>query len=99
MALWKPMLSVLGVTLALSDAQHEALLLGSLAVALAVAAWDVRRSAAWAAFWLTLVGAALMAASHGLGDVPALEWTGMAVMLASLPARWVGRPAAREARS
>lgn len=87
LALWKPLLSVLGVTLAFNDAQHAWLLYGSLSIALVVATWDVWRARAWLPFWLTTAGAALMVLAHALGDVPALEWGGMLVMVASVPAR------------
>ncbi len=87
LALWKPLLSVMGVTLAFSERQHAWLLYGSLSVALAVAAWDVRRARAWLPFWLTAFGAALMLVSHLAGDVAPLEWTGVLVMVASVPAR------------
>jgi hypothetical protein len=87
MALWKPLFSVVGVTLAFNDEQHAWLLYGSLAIAIAVAARDLRRSGVPLPFWLTVAGAALMVLSHLAGDVPALEWAGVVVMLASVPAR------------
>ncbi|MEW6435335.1 MAG: hypothetical protein AB1730_27895 [Myxococcota bacterium] len=85
------MLSVIGVSLSLSEGQHEALLFASLAVAVVVGAWDVWRSTLKTPFVLTVVGAALMVASHLAGDVTALEWTGMGLMVASVFARWVIR--------
>jgi hypothetical protein len=97
MALWKPLLSVVGVSLALSDGQHEALLFASLAVALVVGAWDLWRTALKTPFALTVVGAALMVASHLGGDVPSLEWAGMAVMVSSVFARGVLRARLRAA--
>lgn len=87
MALWKPLLSVVGVTLAFSDEEHAFLLYASLAVALAVGAWDLWRSGVQPPFWLTVAGAALMVLSHLAGDVPVLEWTGVVVMAASVPVR------------
>jgi hypothetical protein len=97
LALWKPLLSVVGVTLALNDAQHAWLLFASLAVSVAVAVWDVRRARVWLPFWLTLAGAALMVLSHALGDVATLEWLGVAVMVSSVPARMVLRARHRHA--
>lgn len=91
MALWKPLLTVVGVTFAFSDTQHAWLLFGSLTVALAVAVWDARRSGLWAPFWLTAGGSLLLLGSHLLGDVQALEWTGLLVLAASVPLRWVRR--------
>lgn len=87
MALWKPLLSVVGVTLAFNDAQHAWLLYGSLAIAVVMAAWDLRRSGVHPPFWLTIAGGALMVLSHLAGDVPALEWTGVLVMASSVLAR------------
>jgi hypothetical protein len=101
LALWKPLLSVLGVTLALNDAEHAWLLFGSLAISVAIAAWDLRRAGLWLPFGLTVAGAALMLLSHAMGDVAALEWSGLLVMLSSVPVRMAlrgGQPA-REARS
>lgn len=99
MAVWKPLLSVIGVTLALSEGEHEALLYASLAVALAVGAWDLWRSTLKTPFVLTAVGAALMVSSHLAGDVAVLEWTGMVVMVASVFARWVIRARLRAAEA
>ena len=83
-ALWKPLLSVVGVSLALGEGEHLALLIGSLAIALGVAAYDVWRWRLWSPFWPTLFGAGLMVASHALGDWPALEWAGVAVMASAV---------------
>jgi hypothetical protein len=90
LAAWKPLLSVVGVTVALSDAAHHALLVGSLGLALAVAGWDLWRRATWLAFWLTVVGAAFLGASHALG-LAALECAGLVVMLLAVPARGLRR--------
>jgi hypothetical protein len=87
LALWKPLLSIVGVTLAFNDEQHAWLLYGSLAIALGVASWDLRRSGVQLPFWLTAVGGALMVFSHLAGEVPVVEWTGVLVMAASVPAR------------
>ena len=91
MAMWKPLLAVAGVTFAFSDTQHAWLLFGSLAVALGVGAWDVRRSGIWAPFWLTAGGSFLLLASHVLGHHQALEWTGLLVLAASVFLRWARR--------
>lgn len=87
LALWKPLLSVVGVTLAFSDEEHAWLLYGSLLIALGVAAWDLLRSGAPLPFVLTAAGGGLMVLSHLAGDVPALEWVGVVVMATSVPAR------------
>lgn len=87
MALWKPLLSVVGVTLAFNEEQHGWILFGSLSIAIAVAAWDVYRSGVWLPFLLTAAGGGLMVFSHVAGDVPLLEWSGVLVMMASVPAR------------
>ena len=67
LALWKPLLSIVGVTLVFNDQQHAWLLYGSLAIALCVAAWDLRRSGVQLPFWLTLLGGALI----GAAEIPA----------------------------
>jgi hypothetical protein len=97
MAVWKPLLSVIGVTFALDDGTHASLLYASLAVALAVAAWDVWRSRLWLPFALTALGSLLLIASHAGGDVAILEWMGLAVLAASVASRWLVRARLRAA--
>lgn len=87
MALWKPLLSVLGVTLAFNDAEHAWVLYGSLTIALVVAGWDFWRSKVSMPFWLTVAGATLMVLSHLAGDLAWLEWAGVFTMAASVPWR------------
>jgi len=92
MALWKPLLGVMGATFVFNDAQHAWVLYGSLLISVGVAAWDLRRSGSAASFCLTLVGAALMVAGHALGeDGHGFEVTGVLVMLSSVGFRWVRR--------
>ncbi|MEW5849242.1 MAG: hypothetical protein AB2A00_10530 [Myxococcota bacterium] len=91
-SLWKPVLSVLGVTAVVGEGGHDVLLLASLAIALGGGAWDLWRSGMHPPFWLTVAGAVLMLAGHALGEVPALEWLGMLTMLASIPVRMWLRP-------
>jgi hypothetical protein len=89
MALWKPLLALLGVTFVFTETEHAWLLLGSLVVALGVGLWDVRRSGVWGPFWLTVAGSAFMAAAHLPGDIDALEWTGLGLLASSMLLRWV----------
>lgn len=87
LSLWKPLLSVLGVTLAFSDEQHAWLLFVSLSLAFSVGAWDARRSGVQLPFWLTVGGGSLLILSHLTGELAALEWSGMFIMACSVPTR------------
>jgi hypothetical protein len=91
LAFWKPLLSIVGVTLALNENQHAWLLYGALVFAFGAAVWDFRRSGAFLPFGLTIAGGGLMIVSHLAGDAPALEWTGVLVMATAMLARMHGR--------
>ncbi len=91
LALWKPLLSLGGVSLMLSEGQHAWLLGVALSVALGFGLREARARGEWRPFWPTLVGAALVTLGHAL-DGAALEWAGTFVMFLSMPVRaWLRR--------
>ena len=74
-------LSVFGVSLGFDAAVHQRLLVVALAASIAISAW---RSWKQRRIWplaVAIAGTALVAAGHGLGELHALEWAGMLLLL------------------
>ncbi len=89
LAALKPLASLAGVSFALSEDAHGALLLGALMIALEVAFYEAVTRGLRGAYWLTLAGATCMFGGHLLGEQRALEVAGMALMLVAVLGRWV----------
>jgi hypothetical protein len=74
-------LSVFGVSLGVDAALHQRLLVAALATSIAISAW---RSWKQRRIWpiaIAIAGTTLVAAGHGLGELHALEWGGMLLLL------------------
>lgn len=83
MATWAKLLSLLGVGLELTELQHAAVLGCALAVSITVSAWrSVRTRRAWPVVFAVL-GSSLVVLGHLAGDLHALEWAGVLVLLGS----------------
>ncbi len=94
---WKPVLALMGIGLATTERQHAIMLFVSLAVSLAFALWDAVRHGRWLALALTAGGSVLMLASHFMGDISPLEWSGLTLMVMAVFSRWFTRPVQRPA--
>jgi hypothetical protein len=81
MSTYAKVLSTLGVGVFLTETQHHALLIGAVSLSLAIGVWRGHKGRRWSPFFLTLLGCALLVSGHLLGDVRALSWSGMAVLL------------------
>jgi hypothetical protein len=82
LATYTKLLSLVGVSLGLDEAAHQLLMAVALVISVAVSAWrSWRTGRAWPLLVATC-GSALVAAGHLLGDLHALEWAGVLVLLA-----------------
>jgi hypothetical protein len=82
LATYTKLLSLAGVSLGFDEALHQWLLAVALVVSVAVSAWrSWRTGRAWPVL-VAMCGSALVAGGHLLGDLHALEWGGVLVLLA-----------------
>jgi len=73
--------SVLGVGFGLSELHHLVLLVTALAASLGVSAWrSIRTRRVWPVA-VALTGSSLLAVGHLVGDLHAVEWVGVCVLL------------------
>jgi len=82
LATYAKVLSVLGVSVGLDEAHHTVLLILAISASVAVSlvrSWRTRR--AWP-IAIALTGSALVVSGHFLGDLHAIEWLGVLVLLA-----------------
>lgn len=82
LATYTKLFSLVGVSLGLDEAAHQLLLAVALVISVGVSAWrSWRTGRAWPLL-VAACGSALVAAGHLLGDLHALEWAGVLVLLA-----------------
>jgi len=74
-------LSVFGVSFGVDAALHRRLLVAALATSISISAWRSWRQRRIWPLAIALAGTALVAAGHGLGELHALEWGGMLLLL------------------
>lgn len=77
-ATWGPLLSTLGIGLALSEATHGAILVAAILASLTTAGWRAYRLQVRAPVVFAVTGAVLLAAAHWLGE--SLMLSGLAVV-------------------
>ncbi|OFX25803.1 MAG: hypothetical protein A2V77_09330 [Anaeromyxobacter sp. RBG_16_69_14] len=82
LASYAKLLSLVGVGLALTEAQHTLLLTSALGISIAASAWCARRTERWSPLLGALAGGLLALAGHLYGRAW-LEWGGVGVMIAS----------------
>jgi hypothetical protein len=82
LATYAKLLSLAGVGVAVTEAQHTVVLTAAVGLSVAVSAWRARRAGRWMPLLPTVAGAGLALAGHFVGDLPWLEWSGVALMLA-----------------
>jgi hypothetical protein len=80
---WAPLLATAGLGLAMTESQHTALLIGTIALSLAVAVWRALRTRAWVPVLLTGTGGASMLAGHALDDNAVLAAVGVLCFLSA----------------
>jgi len=76
------LLSLVGVSLALDEGLHHRLTAAALVTSVAVGGWRSWRSGRAGPLLFALAGSALVALGHALGELHAIECSGMAVLLA-----------------
>lgn len=82
LAAYTKVLSVVGISVGLSEFQHTLLLVGAISVSLAVSASRSRRmKRAWPLLVASL-GSLLVLAGHFLGELHSVEWAGVLTLLA-----------------
>jgi len=74
-------LSVFGVSLGFDAALHHRLLVAALASSLGISGWRSWRQRRVWPLAVAVAGTALVAAGHALGELHALEWGGMLLLL------------------
>lgn len=75
------LLSILGVAGGLSETQHLILLSFALTASIAVSAWRSLRSQRVWPLAVAVVGSSLVLLGHFAGELAALEWAGVVVLL------------------
>jgi hypothetical protein len=76
------LLSLLGISVSISEEQHELLLFAALSTSVATSAWrSWRRRSLWP-IGIAAIGSSLVVAGHSFGDLHAMEWAGVALLLA-----------------
>jgi hypothetical protein len=81
LATYAQLLSMIGISVALSETQHLSLMVLALATSVLVSAWRAQRiRSAWPIV-AALSGASLMLTGHLLAEAHWLEWTGVLVLL------------------
>jgi len=82
LATYTKLLSLAGVSIGFDEALHQLLMAVALTVSVGVSAWrSWRTGRAWPVL-LAVGGSALVAGGHLLGDLHAVEWAGVLVLLA-----------------
>ncbi len=82
LATYAKLLSLVGVSLGFDEALHQLLMGVALVISVGVSAWrSWRTGRAWPVL-IAACGAALVAGGHLLGDLHAVEWAGVFVLLA-----------------
>lgn len=74
-------LSVFGVSLGFDALVHQRLLVVALTASIAISAWRSWKQRRLWPLAVAIVGTALVAAGHALGELHALEWAGMLLLL------------------
>jgi ABC-type nickel/cobalt efflux system permease component RcnA len=83
MATYAKVLSLVGVSVGLSELHHTVVLAVAIAVSTLVSAWrSLRTRRVWPVAFAVL-GSSLVIAGHVRGELHALEWTGVLVLLGS----------------
>jgi predicted branched-subunit amino acid permease len=83
MATYAKLLSLLGVSVGLTEFQHSLLLAFAITVSVLVSAWrSWRARRAWPVA-LALLGSALVLTGHLHGELHTVEWSGVLVLLVS----------------
>lgn len=72
---------MLGIGFGLSEMQHLAVLVMAIGASVGVSAWRSWRTRRVWPIAIALSGTALVLTGHLLGDLPALEWAGVLVLL------------------
>jgi hypothetical protein len=91
LASYAKLLSLVGIGVALTEAQHTALLTSALGISVAASAWCARRTERWSPLLGALTGGLLALAGHLCGRAW-LEWGGVGIMVASAwHERWLAR--------
>lgn len=97
-SLYAKVASAVGTGLAIGEQAHAALLGIALTVSLSAALWRWHLTKRLPPLLLSVLGGALVGLAHVLGEVAWLEWSGMALLLASAAAdRWGHRDRAAPA--
>jgi hypothetical protein len=92
LSLYAKVASAIGTGLAIGEEAHAALLGVALTVSLGAALWRFSQTKRRLPLLLSVLGAALVGLAHTLGEVAWLEWSGMALLLASAAVdRWGSR--------
>lgn len=82
LATYAKLLSLVGVSLGVDETLHQLLMVVALGVSVGVSGWrSWRTGRAWPVL-IAAGGSALVAGGHLLGDLHALEWAGVLVLLA-----------------
>ena len=74
-------LSLVGLGFGLTETQHLILLVLALSASLSISAWRSWRSRRWWPITMAVLGSTLVAIGHIQGDLHALEWMGVVVLL------------------
>lgn len=94
LATYAKLLSLLGVSVGLTEYQHSLILAFAIALSVAVSAWrSVRARRVWPVVF-AVAGSSLVVAGHVLGELHALEWMGVLVLLVSGVAEQLRMPRA-----
>lgn len=80
--MYAKLLSVVGIGFGLSELQHSLLLAFAVAVSVAVSAWRTARTGRAWPLVVALLGTSLVVIGHLAGELHALEWLGVMVLLA-----------------
>lgn len=83
LATYAKLLSVLGVSVGLTEYQHSVILAFAIGISVLVSAWrSVRSRRAWPLVF-ALLGSCFVVTGHVFGELHALEWLGVLVLLVS----------------
>ena len=83
MATYAKLLSILGVSVGMSEVQHTVVLASAVSVSILVSAWRSLRSRRVWPLACASLGSSLVIAGHVQEELHALEWAGVLILLAS----------------